>query len=81
MLLSGVRPLDTSPAAERIQLEIHRSMTAEQKIQISYEMSMFVRELQSARIRQDHPEWTEAQIKREVLRLAFFPQSLPAGLP
>jgi hypothetical protein len=56
-------------------------MTAEQKIQISYEMSMFVRELQSARIRQDHPEWTEAQIKREVLRLAFFPQSLPAGLP
>jgi hypothetical protein len=56
-------------------------MPAVQKILISYEMSMFARELRTARIRKDHPDWTEAQVKRELLRLAFFPQPLPAGLP
>jgi len=73
-------PLDTSPAAQAVQLEVHRSMSGEQKIRIAYEMSMFGRELNRARLRQEHPEWVEAQIARELLRLAFFPQPLPAGL-
>jgi Rv0078B-related antitoxin len=71
---------DTSPAAQAVQLEMHRSMTGEQKIRLAYEMSMFGRELNRARLRQEHPEWTEAQITRELLRLAFFPKPLPSGL-
>jgi hypothetical protein len=59
---------------------MHRSLTGAQKIVLAYEMSMFARELNRARLRQEHPEWTEAQIVRELLRLAFFPQPLPAGL-
>jgi hypothetical protein len=70
---------DTTPAAKAVQLEIQRSMTGEQKILLAYEMSMFGRELNRARLRQEHPEWTEPQIKRELLRLAFFPKPLPAG--
>lgn len=76
-----VNASDTTPRAQRLQFEIHRSMSAVQKIAISYEMSMFARELQRANLLQEHPEWSEAQIKRELLRLAFFPQPLPAGLP
>jgi hypothetical protein len=71
---------DTSAAAQTVQLEIHRSMSGEQRILLVYEMSMFARDLSRARICNEHPEWTEAQIARELLRLAFFPTPLPAGL-
>jgi hypothetical protein len=67
--------------AQAMQLEIQRSMSGEQRLLLAYEMSMFGRELNRARLRDEHPEWTEAQIARELLRLAFFPQPLPAGLP
>jgi hypothetical protein len=52
-------------------------MSGEQRITLAYEMSMFVRELMREGIRRDHPEWTEAQIARELLRRAFFPAPLP----
>jgi len=71
---------DTSAAAQAIQLEIHRSMTGEQRLLLAFEMSMFARDLCRERLRHEHPEWTEAQIARELLRLAFFPAPLPAGL-
>jgi hypothetical protein len=64
-----------------VQLDIQRSMSGEQRLLLAYEMSMFGRELNRARLRDEHPEWTEAQIARELLRLAFFPQPLPPGLP
>jgi hypothetical protein len=67
--------------AQAMQLDIQRSMSGEQRLLLAYEMSMFGRELNRARLRDEHPEWTEAQIARELLRLAFFPQPLPAGLP
>jgi hypothetical protein len=62
-----------------VQLEIHRSMTGEQRLLLAYEMSMFARELNRARLRSEHPEWAEAEVARELLRLAFFPAPLPAG--
>jgi hypothetical protein len=70
---------DTSPAAQTMQFEIHRSMTGEQKILLAYEMSMAGRELSRCRLRQEQPRWTEAQIARELLKLAFFPKPLPPG--
>jgi hypothetical protein len=71
---------DTSPAAQAVQLDIHRSMTGEQRLLLAYEMSMFARELNRARLLHEHPEWTEAGIARELLRLAFLPAPLPSGL-
>ena len=47
---------------------------------LAYEMSMFMREIAKEGIRRDHPDWTEAQIARELLRRAFFPAPLPAWL-
>jgi hypothetical protein len=44
------------------------------------EMSLFARELAKAGVRRDHPEWTEAQVFRELLRQAFLPEPLPQGL-
>lgn len=55
-------------------------MSGEQRINLAFEMSMFARELNRARIRHEHPEWSEAQIARELLRLVFLPDPLPVGL-
>ena len=71
---------DTSPAAHAVQLEILRAMTGEQRLLMALEMSLLVRELAKAGIRRDHPDWTEGQVSREVLRRAFLPEPLPLGL-
>lgn len=72
---------DTSPVAQALQLQIQSAMSGEQRMTLAYEMSMFARELAREGIRRDHPDWSDAQIARELLRLAFLPGPLPAGLP
>jgi len=71
---------DTSPAIRKMQLEIERAMTGEERLLQALEMSAFARELAKSKIRSDHPDWSEPQIAREVLRLAFLPDPLPSGL-
>jgi hypothetical protein len=62
-----------------VQLGLYRSMTGEQRLLLAYEMSMSARALNRARLRDEHPQWSENQIARELLRLAFFPKPLPSG--
>jgi hypothetical protein len=57
-----------------------RALTGEQRLLIALEMSIFVRELQKARIRQEYPEWPDIEVARELLRLAFKPGPVPARL-
>jgi hypothetical protein len=71
---------DTTPEARAKQEGILRAMTGEQRMELAYEMSMFVREIMKEGIQHDHPDWTEAQIARELLRRAFFPAPLPTWL-
>jgi hypothetical protein len=70
---------DTSPEALEIQTPIQRSMSGEEKFLLALDMSLFARELASQRIREDHPQWNEAQIARELLRITFLPDPLPTG--
>jgi len=55
-------------------------MTGTQRLLLSFEMSLFARELSKQRIRQEHPEWPETEIVRELIRLAFLPAAPPARL-
>ena len=71
---------DTAPEAQAVQDAIHRAMTGEQRVLLAFEMSMFARELARAGIREQHPDWPEDRVARELLRMAFFPKPLPAGL-
>ncbi len=71
---------DTSPEAREIQLQIHRSMSGEQRVLLALEMSLFARDLARERIRSEHPDWDKWQVERELLRIAFLPKPLPAGL-
>jgi hypothetical protein len=52
-------------------------MSGEQRLLLAFDMSMFARELNRERIRREHPNWPEAQVDRELLRLAFLPAPLP----
>jgi hypothetical protein len=72
---------DTSPAAQAVQLEILRAMSGERRLLLAFEMRSFARELAREGIGRDHPDWPEARIARELLRLAFFPARLPVWIP
>jgi hypothetical protein len=78
--ISAVSITDTSPAAREVQRRLHSSMSGEQRLLLAFEMSLFARDLARAGIRRDHPEWDEARIARELLRLAFLPDPLPERL-
>jgi hypothetical protein len=71
---------DTSPSAQALQLQIQRAMSGEQRLLLALEMSLFARALAKAGIRQEHSEWSEMQVARELLRRAFLPAPLPARL-
>jgi hypothetical protein len=71
---------DTTPSAQAIQLQVQRAMSGEQRLLMAFDMSMFARELARERIRREHPEWLETQVVRELIRLAFLPEPMPAPL-
>ncbi|HEU0076594.1 MAG TPA: hypothetical protein VFQ76_03030 [Longimicrobiaceae bacterium] len=71
---------DTSPEAAEIQASIHRRMTGEERLRLAVEMSETARELALARLRAEHPDWSERELKRELLRYAFGSAPLPEPL-
>lgn len=71
---------DTSPAAQDIQDAIYRRMTGEERLLLAIEMSLAAREISWSRLRVQHPEWSEWELKRETLRYAFGSAPLPPPL-
>lgn len=71
---------DTSPEAAEIQADIYRRMSGEERLRLAMEMSMAARELTLARLRAQHPGWSEFELKRELLRYAFGSAPLPPPL-
>lgn len=71
---------DTSPEAVSIQAGIHRRLTGAQRLALAFELSEMVRELCLARLRREHPDWSDRELKRELLRYAFLPGAPPAPL-
>jgi hypothetical protein len=55
-------------------------MAGEQRLLLALEMSLFARELAKARISREYPDWPETRVERELLRLAFLPEPLPAKM-
>ncbi len=61
-------PRDTTLEAHKKQMEILKKLSPEQRALISFELSDNVRQIAMEGIRRMHPEFTEAQVKRELLR-------------
>lgn len=60
---------DTSAAARRVQVEALRRMGGPKRLQLALEMSEESRQVTLAGIRHRHPDWTDAAVHRELLRL------------
>ncbi len=52
----------------RQQIAIYRKMTGPQRLQIAFDLYDTARALVRAGVRHQHPEWTEPQVKQEVVR-------------
>ena len=52
-----------------IQKEIFRKMTGGQKLKLSMRLYWSARRLKAAWLRQQHPDWTEGQIQKEVTEI------------
>jgi hypothetical protein len=62
------------------QVRVHRRLSGVERMRIAFEMSLTTRELALTRLRQQHPNWSEPELKRELLRYAFLPSQLPEPL-
>ncbi len=52
-------------------------MTGEQRVLLAREMSLFVQQLQESRPRQQHPQWSDAEVGRKLLGQAFQSKGTP----
>lgn len=62
---------DITPEAEAVQEEPFRRMSPEERLQLASELSEFMRELALAGLRSRHPELSERQLIRELVRLWY----------
>lgn len=70
--------LDTSPAAAAAQARLLRQLPPERCLDLALDMSLAARALLGARLRTEHPEWPEAVVRRQVLRLTLGAAGPPA---
>ena len=70
-----MRPLDTTPEADQLQLEIFRRMGPEKRLQAGIALSQLCRKLLLEGVRMRHPEYNERQIELAVIRL-MLPENL-----
>jgi hypothetical protein len=61
-----MRARDTSDSAATMDLDRLRQLTPERRFRMALEMSEFVREFAKGRLRREHPDWTDAQLMREL---------------
>ena len=60
-----------------IQRSILRGMSSGELLRLACDMSDLAHDLCRARIRQQHPDWTDAEVVQEMVRAAFSPQPSP----
>src|SRR5437870_2366958 len=67
MTLSAI-PADTSAEAARVQVEIFRRFSGEQRLRKTLEMSDAIRAITADGVRHHHPEYTDEQVRLTVIR-------------
>jgi hypothetical protein len=73
-----MRPSDTNADVQAAQDASWRRMSPAQRLDLALEMSNDLRALTRARLRREHPEWTDRELQIELFRLAFLPGPLPS---
>ena len=76
-----MRSLDTDAEAEKIQLEIYRRMSPEQRLEIGLELSALSRHLLREGIRMRHPEYSAHDVHFASIRALITPELFRAAYP
>lgn len=63
--------------ALEIQRSILRRMSSQELLGLACDMSDLAHDLCRARIRQQNPDWTDAEVVQEMVRAAILPQPGP----
>lgn len=71
----AMRPLDTTPEADQLQVEIFRRMGPEKRLQAGIALSQLCRTLLREGVRMRHPEYDEREVTLAVIRL-MLPEDL-----
>ena len=66
-----MRPIDTSPEAFAYQIDRYRELGPGGRSRIAAELSDAVRQMSLASIRRRHPEYSDAEVRREFLRVVY----------
>lgn len=61
--------MDTSPEADRIQVEIFRKMKPEERLKRSFELSAAMKRLNATGVRMRHPEYSDEEVRLAVIRM------------
>ena len=67
----NMKPADTTIEAMRKQIEILRLMGSEARLKMAFDLSDNLRSIAETGVRERHSDYSEQQIKREVLRLTI----------
>jgi len=70
-----MRPLDTSPDAEEVQIEVFRRMGPEKRLHSAALLSDTCRALLAEGVRRRHPDYDEEQVRLAVIR-CLLPEDL-----
>jgi hypothetical protein len=73
-------PLDTSSAANELQIAIFRQMSHSERLKLAIESSDLARKLTFARLKQEHPEMDPPELVRMFLRCILDEDKYPASL-
>jgi hypothetical protein len=75
--MTGILKSDTAPAAAAVQAGVLRRLLPERRLEIAVDMSLTARALLGARLRTEHPDWSETEVQRQLLRLTLAGAVLP----
>ena len=68
---ASTMPFDTSPEAEAVQMDVFRRMTPSQRLELALQMSDSMRNVTLSGLRHRHPEMTEKELLRELMRVMY----------
>lgn len=74
------RAPDTTAEAEALQRAIQRRLGGAGRLRLALEMSIAARALTMARLRRRHPDYSEGDLTKALLRQAFPADNLPPPL-
>ena len=75
-----MKPLDTNLQALAIRDRVLRRLPPVERLRIAMDMTDTLRDLAMSRLRAEHPQWSDADLRKELLRIALLPTPLPEAL-